>query len=99
MGGRKKGLSRKPTCFKASKYSIHGTFYSTGWTYPGGEEITHIPLMDFARKMFLSRAQVYTLIKKKILFVTRYKGRFLVALKPKYSEMNGEELLQVARWL
>ena len=99
MVRRTKGLSKSPRYFRWTKYSLHGKFYCTGWTYPGGEKIIHVPLMKWAKENFLSRSQVERLIKKRILFVTRHKGRFLVAVKPEYSTMSSEELLELAQWL
>ena len=99
MVRRIKGLSRRPRYFKSSKHSLHSKFYCTGWTYPDSEKIVHVPLMKWAKENFLSRAQVERLIKKRILFVTRHKGRFLVAVKPEYSTMSSEELLELAQWL
>ena len=79
---------------KARPRSYHASFFATGWCHHGQEAIKHIPVPEFLKKYFLSKQQLRTLARKKVVLMTKYKGRFFVAVNPLYNQGKLDDLCE-----
>ena len=77
---------------RATPKSYHASFFATGWCSNGQDAIEHIPVPEFLKKHFISQSQLRRLARRKIVLMTKYRGRFFAAVNPLY---NGEKITDI----
>ncbi len=58
------------------------------------EPIVYTPLLIFEKENFLTRSNSRTLAKRKLIFLTKWKNRYYVAVNPLYNNINPRDLLE-----